>query len=432
MTKNNLLTFLLVIVLVSLRIFFGIQINFNHEDYEQIYLIGLEYAFNENWSYWGPDVVWSETRLPGAMQGFLAGFPLQIWKHPYSPIIFSNLISSFGLILLALYGKKRFPRLNINFLLALFLLLPFYMYHGTVLLNTAYLIFTGALLFIPVFELFIYRDNLIFKNTGIYFAFISFSMIMTYQLHLTWVMYLPFVIVLFYLEIIRNKHALWIIPVYFLLGGLVSGSLLLPTIINYGSVIYLNNDDNLSFDFERFLRIFELFGRYFTFATFDILPTINFYALAISKSIFTLILIWILRIFSFVQFAIIWISLYRLRKSPELKKTLLLFVLTLLMSIILFAISNKHLESRTFLLLYPIPVWLSLYGYDYWFNKKWIKKLTYSALAVCFVTFSVIAIGNYNDEFSFHAKKIELEKAINQKNPEAFGKRRKSLMDEFE
>lgn len=429
--KSNIITILLVSILVCFRIFFGIQINFNHEDYEQIYLIGLEYAFNDTWSYWGPDVVWSETRLPGGMQGFLAGFPLQVYNHPYSPIFFSNLLSAIGLILLALYGKKRFPSLNLNFLLALFLLLPFYLYHGTVLLNTAYLIFTGALLFIPVFELFIYRDKLIFKQVGIYFALMSFSLFITYQIHLTWVVYIPFFIVLLFLEIKNKTPQLWTVPIYIILGALISGSFLIPTIIDYGSVIYLNNEDNLNFDPKSFLRIFELFGRYFSFATYDVIITYNFYEVATYKSYFSLISLWAIKIFSFFQFALIWIGFYKMKKTIDFKRTLILFGLTLLTAIVLFSISNKHLESRTYLILFPVPLWLSLYGYEYWFKTDWIKKLTYGITALSFLAFLSVSVANYKGEFSFNSKKTEIEKALKERNPEAFGERRKSLMDEF-
>ena len=133
--KNTLVVIFMLLCLL-LRIFIGIQINFSHVDYEQIYLIGLEYAFNDNWAYWGPDVVWSKTRLSGAMQGVLVGLPLQIFKHPYSPVILSNIISFTGLMLLAFYAKVRFSRLSIYFLISLFSLLPFTLFNGVVILNT--------------------------------------------------------------------------------------------------------------------------------------------------------------------------------------------------------------------------------------------------------------------------------------------------------
>lgn len=429
--RKTLVTAFIIIILLVFRIFLGIQINFSHIDYDQIYLIGLEHAFNENWSYWGPDVVWSKTRLPGGMQGFLAGFPIQVFKHPYSPIIFSNILSALGLILIAFYGKKRFPKLNLNFLLILLLLLPFYLMHGTVLLNTAYLVFTGSLLFIPVLDLFLYRENLLIKNTGIHFLIIGFSLLTTYQLHLTWVMYLPFIFVLYYLEIKQEKSSILKLPIYFIIGALISGILLIPTVMDYGSAIYQNTEGNLNFRPERLGRVFELFTRYFSFATFDITPTFNFYQLATEKSKVTLILIWIVKLFAIVQFVSMVISFFFINKSKDFKKTLLLFVLCTIMSTILFTISNKHLSSRTYLLLYPIPLWLSFYSYNYFFDKKWTKQIVYTVLGLNFLAFIGVASMNYNEEFSFEAKKEKIDSAFITEDPKEFGERRTSLMDEY-
>lgn len=429
--KQILIPISIVLTLLVFRIILGIQINFSHEDYKQIYLIGLEHAFSENWSYWGPDVVWSETRLPGGMQGFLAGFPIQLFKHPYSPIVFSNLLSVIGLTLLSLYAKKRFPTLNLNFLLALLLLLPFYLYHGVVLLNTAYLIFTGALLFIPVFELFIYRDSLIFKNTGVYFLFIGFSLLITYQLHLTWVMYLPFICVLLILEIKRDYSGIWKLPLYLFVGASISGSLLIPTVMDYGSAIYQNTEGNLNFQPARFGRIFELFTRYFSYATFDITPTYNFYQVATEKSLVTLILIWAVKLFSLIQFAGIFISFYFIKKTPEFKRTFLLFILSLIMCVVLFALSNKHLSSRTYLLLFPIPLWLSFYSYEYMFRKKPFKIIMNSVIGLTFLAYLGVASMNYHEKFSFYANKEKIEAAFDKEDPTLFGKRRTSLMDKY-
>ena len=79
------------------------------------------------------------------MQGILAGVPIQLFKHHYSPIILSNIISFAGLMLLAFYAKIRFEKLSIYFLIALFSLLPFTLFNGVVVLNTCYLIFSENL-----------------------------------------------------------------------------------------------------------------------------------------------------------------------------------------------------------------------------------------------------------------------------------------------
>ena len=448
MNKKIIITSLLVLILLIFRICLGIQINFSHIDYDQIYLIGLEYVFNDNWSYWGPDVVWSKTRLPGAMQGFLAGFPIQLVEHPYSPIVFSNILSTIGLVLLALYGKKRFPSLNLNFLIALLLLLPFYLYHGVVLLNTAYLVFTGSLLFISVFELFIYREKRIFHASHIYFAIMGFSLLITYQLHLTWVLYIPFLLVLLYLEAKKDRNQLWKLPLFFILGAILPGLLLLPTVTEYGEFIYQNTQGNLNFDLARLGRIFELFSRYLSFATFDI-TIYNFIEISLKNSLITYIGFWIIKLFSVFQFIIIVVCLFFIKRTPFFKKSILLFLLTLIASLLLFTISNKHLSSRTYLLLYPIPIWLSFFVYDFSFRKGasldfskkfktkfklplfWLKSSIQIILILTLITYSGIAWVNSSNEYSFNAKRKELKEAFKNEDPSKFGDRRRSLMDQY-
>jgi len=429
---RTLLIILSVVFLFCLRCFLGIQINFSHRDYEQIYLMGLENALSGKWSYWGPDVVWSYTRLPGALQGLLAGIPLKLVKHPYSPIIFSNLISSAGLIALALYSKLRFPDLSLFFLLFLFMLCPFCLFNGVVLLNTAYLIFTGAILFIAVFELFLYRDKMLLRNSSLYFFIMGFSLLLTYQLHLTWVMFLPFILVLSYMEWRSAPHRFGKSLLFFAAGSLLSGLTLLPTIWEYGTVMMRNAGGNVAFDPSRLLAFIDLFARYLGMATFDILPSQDFVALAMDKSVFNFSLIWSVRIFTIFQFLGVCVSLFFVKKSIEFKRTLLLFALTLVMALSLYTLSNKHLSARTYILLYPIPMWITMFAYSYLVRFRIIKLILQCALVLLTVAALDIGISNFNDRYSFHAVENKIETAIKTRDPSEFALRRYTFMDTYD
>lgn len=429
MKQKHLIVALTILCLLVFRIYLGIQINFSHNDYNQIYLLGLENAYSGHWSYWGPDIVWSKTQIPGALQGLLAGIPLRICKHPYSPLILSNIISCIGLLLIGFYAKKRFPALSICFLIPLMLLLPFYLYHGVVLLNTAYLIFTGALLFIAVADLFIYRDDLILKSTPVYFMILGFAMIFTYQLHLSWIMFLPFIAVLLFIEWKEAKVKWWKPIVFFSVGCIISGITLLPTLIEYSKVIFTHFDSNLTYHPERLAQFFDLLARFFTYATFDITHNYKIFRLASNENLIIFILIRLLKIFAIIQFLVFWVVFYFLRKNIFFKKTFLLFILSLVMATCLSVIANKHIEARTFILLYPIPVWLSFFVYDYLFRYKSAKIIMNTMLVVVFITFLGIGITNQNDMYSFKALEPELKKALKDNKPNEFGVRRETFMN---
>jgi hypothetical protein len=420
---------LLITALLVFRIWYGIQINFSHPDYTQIYLIGLENALSENWSYWGPDIVWSKTRLPGAMQGILAGVPIKITGNIYSPIVLSNLITGFGLVLLAFYAKKRFPHLSIYFLLGLFLLFPFGFIHGTVLLNTAYLIFAGTLLFISAVELFIYRDDLIFKPTR-YFFLIGFSSLFTFQLHLSWVMFLPFILVLLFLEIRRTPSNWWKLCSAFTLGCLLGGLTLIPTLWQYGGVMMSDVEGSLRFDPSHFASFFDLLIRYLGIATFEITNK-NEIIYATAHSTFARLTLTALKIFTLIQFVTIVITLFFVKKTKEFKKIMFIFGLTFIMAFGMYLISNKNLEMRTYILLIPIPIYLSLFSYNYLFKYLWVKYVMFTSLLLIAITTGSFGIANKKGPYSFEAHKDKINQAIQNKNPTEFGERRKSIMDKF-
>lgn len=428
--KKTSTIIILILVLLALRIFIGAQINFDERDFNEIYLIGLIDAFSGNWSYWGPDVVWSHTRLPGALQGILAGLPLRLTEHYLSPLILANIISLGGLVLLAFYAKNKFSNLSIYFLIILLGIWPFGLFNGSVLLNTAYLIFTGALLFISTFELFIYREKMIFKPK-IYFLIIGFSLAFTYQLHLTWVMFLPFIVVLFYLEWQRKEQSLALLFTFFLIGCLIPSSLLMPTLIKYGNYIYVGTEDNLSIDFTKLGSVFDLFFRYLGMATSDINISRRFIQDFTNSGPIGFILAWALRIFAVIQFIAFCYSFYYIKKTIEFKKVWLLFALTLIMALSLFTLSDKHLTTRTYILLHPIPIWLSFYSYSFFTQYKYSKKIFIGSLGLLFAGALYTGITNYQGKQSFHFYKEKINAAIDQKNPKEFGQRRYTKMDKY-
>lgn len=421
---------LFILILFLFRLFLGIQINFSHEDYTQVYLIGLENAFSGNWSYWGPDVVWSKTRLPGAMLGFLVGIPLRLTENQYAPIILSNLISCFGLILLSFYAKRRFPKLSIYFLLALFLLSPFMLFNGVVLLNTSYLIFSGAILFIVVFELFIYRNDLLW-DVGYYFLALGIALLFTFQLHLSWVMFLPFVLVLFYFEWSRYPKQTWRNLSFFSIGCIIAGLTFLPTLFTYGSVMLSGSGDNIHMDIRRMGRIVDLFIRYAGVATVDINQKLNFIELFTAKGWMAVALVWSCKIFSLFQFIGFCISFYYLKKNDEFRNAGLLLFLTLVMALGLYMVSNKHLEMRTYILLYPVPIWLALFAYNYLVEYRYIRSILYALLTLLLVTSFGIAMTNFNGPYSFQSVESKIENAIQHKSAGEFAIRRKTLMDQY-
>ena len=73
-----------------LRLAFSLTTDFWIEDMRQIFLIGLRFYTTGEWPFFGPDVVYTQTRIPGALQGLLVGGPLFLVAQPEAPCASGN------------------------------------------------------------------------------------------------------------------------------------------------------------------------------------------------------------------------------------------------------------------------------------------------------------------------------------------------------
>src|SRR5260370_39041961 len=106
---RRLLWGLALILLFAGRLLFGLSSKFFAEDESQIFLIGLRHYATGVWPYFGPDIVWTHSEIPGALQGLLISLPLQIATVPESPVVLLNLLSFVALSDLAWYIGKSMP-----------------------------------------------------------------------------------------------------------------------------------------------------------------------------------------------------------------------------------------------------------------------------------------------------------------------------------
>src|SRR5882672_3992821 len=84
---------LILAVCFACRLLFGLSREFFFEDETQIFLIGFRYYATAAWPFFGPDVVWTRSEIPGALQGLLVGVPLRLLAMPESSYLLLNLLS---------------------------------------------------------------------------------------------------------------------------------------------------------------------------------------------------------------------------------------------------------------------------------------------------------------------------------------------------
>ncbi len=86
------------------RLCFGLSREFFFEDETQIFLLGFRYYATGAWPFFGPDVVWTRSEIPGALQALLVGLPLRMLAIPESPFVLLNLLSFAAICALAWYA----------------------------------------------------------------------------------------------------------------------------------------------------------------------------------------------------------------------------------------------------------------------------------------------------------------------------------------
>ena len=99
--RRSLLVAGALVAFFVFRLLYGLSSEFFFEDETQIYLMGLRYYATGEWPYFGADVVWTRSEIPGALQALLVGFPLKIAAVPEAPFVLLNLLSVAALGLFA-------------------------------------------------------------------------------------------------------------------------------------------------------------------------------------------------------------------------------------------------------------------------------------------------------------------------------------------
>src|ERR1044071_10449424 len=102
--RSRRLTLAALLLLAFLfRLGFGLCGQFRDSDTKQIYLLGLKFYATGAWPYFGPDVVWGEIQIHGALQALLVGLPFHLLPLAEAPYVLLNLVSFARLCLLARY-----------------------------------------------------------------------------------------------------------------------------------------------------------------------------------------------------------------------------------------------------------------------------------------------------------------------------------------
>jgi hypothetical protein len=219
--------------LFAFRLLSGLCYEFFFEDETQIFLIGLRAYAWHHWPYFGPDVVWTKSQIPGALQGLLVAVPMLVAPFPESPFVLLNLLSMAALALMAWCIRVRLPGLPRWLVWGWLMTIPWTVNFSTSMINTSY-IMPGAVLFFvgffeahPAFTTGRLRRSLAHGMMG---AAIAWMM----QIHMSWPLLLPYAAAVFVASRGMGWRAALRDAAWFAGGLAVFGSLLVPTFLHSG------------------------------------------------------------------------------------------------------------------------------------------------------------------------------------------------------
>ena len=428
---NKIKVLIIVISLFILRTIFGLYYDFWFEDNIQIYLIGLKFYTSSQWQFWGPDVVSTGTYVPGALQSILTGLPFYLFSISEIPSIFLNLLSIVVLYFFAWYLSKRLINIPFHIILLWLFTLPSTMYYTTNIQNPSYVLIGSIPFFISVFELFpIYKNKLI--HNKICYFFLGFSLLWIFQLHFSWVLLLPFILLCFYFEIKTNNYKnIFYNLFYFIIGLITSGIFVLPTFIFETQLIQKNISENINFNIEILNNLIPLIINFFSLSTYEIEKLIPSGLIKENKLVTILINnFWLIPLVVFfftlriAQFIFILYSIWKNQKNEIWRKINLIVYFTCLILIVSFSFSKHYPNTHKFYVLMPISAWLGLNAFDKIYHKKQIKTFTSLTLIFIIILYIFLIPVYFSLDISIYSKKNTLTKALKNKDYTFAGVRR--------
>ena len=416
-TWNKLI--ILFLIFFPFRLIFGVCSEFWFEDEVQSYLIGLKFYSSFHWPFFGADVVYTNSQIPGALMGLLIGLPFFILHIPEAPYILLNIITFISLFLLGHYILKYLlPDIPEWFLWIWLFTAPWVLNYSTHVINPSYVLPAAIIFFISFMETIpVFRKN--FINLNFAFLLMGFSLLWISQFHMSWVLLPPFIAYSFFsfLRILA-----------FVSGCLISGIFVFPTFIKYGFASGMGNTgSNIVFNISNFKDFFTVLLRLFSFACFELTrfmgpnthERLNYFHEYIWLSPF-IIFAGIVGVFQVAWMIISW---FRKNSLIEWKAMKIMILIIFLLTWISFFFSVKGPSSHTFYLMLPAIMIYSFYCFNSLLKIKRIKIISILFL-ISAIIFQITLINhNYRNKSMYLYREKPLT-AIQQSNYHLLGERR--------
>lgn len=422
---------LLLALAFLFRLWFGLCSEFWFEDERQVYLLGLKFYATRAWPYFGPDVT-PVIQIPGALQGLLVGLPFFVAPVPEAPYVLLNVLSFASLCLLAWYTTRRLPEVPAWVVWAWLLTAPWTLNYSTHVINPSYVLAGGVLFFVGFLELFPPTGRELIRPDRAALM-MGFALCWVMQLHMSWVVLVPFVAGAFYARARRVGRRVWRTMLWFACGAALTGALLLPTYLRYGfgggagdtPQVVVFNLDNLRHHLN---PVEGILGRFLSFASFELPRFIGGNTQA--RLAFVRVHLWLAPFVAFltatgllqpVALLVLWFRRRHAHADWPAVKYLTAATLALLYLSFLFSFREPH--SHTFYVTLPLAMLYSFYCWSPYLARRRWQIFAAVCLASGLVFHAGLALHN-RAHHSLYMNRQLPQAAIEQRDYRLLGERR--------
>src|SRR5258707_5089789 len=256
--------------LFAFRLWFGLSREFFFEDETQIFLMGLRYYATGDWPFFGPDVVWTKSEIPGALQPLLVGVPLRLAPYPEAPYVLLALLSFGALVVFAWYVGEHRPSTPRWLIWGWLLTIPWTIQFSGHLINTSYIL-PGAIVFFLGFFESVPALSLGRIRPAAAHALIGAALLWLMQIHMSWALPLPFVGGAWISRWRDGAAALATNAAACCAGAVLPALLLVPTLVTHGTSTGSGGVlRNIHVHAENPWIIVTTFARFLSFASLEI------------------------------------------------------------------------------------------------------------------------------------------------------------------
>jgi hypothetical protein len=421
-----------IVALFAFRLAYGLSRELFFEDETQIFLMGLRYYATGAWPYFGADVVWTKSEIPGALQALLVGIPFRVWPVPEAPYVLLNVMSMAGLAGLAWYVSARLPQLPKWLVWGWLMTLPWTIEFSTHIINPSYLLAPATAFFIGFFE------SVPALRVGkvpvpLAFALMGAGLACVMQLHLSWPLLLPYIAVAWILAWRRRMSSMSANLLAFTAGFLLFGALLIPTFVVYGLRGGTGGtlQNLLPLPANPWIAVTTL-ARLFSFASLEIW---RFLATDDGKRLVLLERhLWIAPLAAVLWLAGVWQPIWMLREwfrttspFPEWRPLKWLVAGTVLVIYASYWFVVEPPQAHAFYVVAPVAFVFAAYCWTFVDSGRW-RRIA-GALLVVNVAFHIGQAWIQAPEHSLYRNREAVATAVREKQPEMFAHRRPFAVD---